>query len=132
MAWRFVKQPDGRLARFSDIVDNFTHYNMDADEAVRMCIEEYDLGPVAAQLKVERGVDDDHCGQWGPRVADDGLDRWRDSLTTLGGCSGMDALRDAMDEMGFPEWADIVQHEDFVDENGEVTGGNTWLTRPTP
>jgi hypothetical protein len=28
MAWRFVKQPNGRYARFSEIVDIFTHMNM--------------------------------------------------------------------------------------------------------
>ena len=27
MAWRIVKQPNGRYARFSDIVDHFTHQN---------------------------------------------------------------------------------------------------------
>jgi hypothetical protein len=34
MAWRIVKQPNGLYARFSDIVDNFTHYNMDRNEAI--------------------------------------------------------------------------------------------------
>lgn len=29
MAWRIVRQPNGKLARFSDIVDNFTHTNIE-------------------------------------------------------------------------------------------------------
>jgi len=37
MAWRFVQTPDGKFARFSDIVDNFTDYNMTFEEAVELC-----------------------------------------------------------------------------------------------
>jgi hypothetical protein len=34
-----TKQPNGKYARFSTIVDNFTHINMTADEYINMCIE---------------------------------------------------------------------------------------------
>lgn len=28
MAWRFVEQPNGKLARFSEVVDDFTDYDL--------------------------------------------------------------------------------------------------------
>jgi hypothetical protein len=34
MAWRIVKQPNGLLARFSDVVDNFTAVDMTKQEAI--------------------------------------------------------------------------------------------------
>jgi hypothetical protein len=34
-----AKQPNGKYARFSTIVDNFTHINMTADEYINVCIE---------------------------------------------------------------------------------------------
>jgi len=40
MGWFFAKQPNGKLARFSDIVDNFTHYDMSEDEALAYCLDD--------------------------------------------------------------------------------------------
>ena len=57
MGWRIVKQPDGLLSRFSDIVDNFTHQNMNEEEALKVCIQE-GLTPEQAKTKVQSGVDD--------------------------------------------------------------------------
>jgi hypothetical protein len=57
MAWRIVKQPSGKYARFSDIVDDFTHYNLDREEVVSLCRDE-GLGVVEAEAKVQRA--DDH------------------------------------------------------------------------
>lgn len=37
MAWRIVIQPNGRYAKFSDVVDNFTDYDMTRDEAFELC-----------------------------------------------------------------------------------------------
>lgn len=37
MAWRIVRQPNGKLARFADPVDDFTHMNMDILEAYELC-----------------------------------------------------------------------------------------------
>jgi len=52
MAWRILQQPNGLLARFSDIVDGFTHYNMHEQEAVNFCIEK--LGKAAIKKPIER------------------------------------------------------------------------------
>lgn len=53
MAWRIVVQPNGLYARFSDIVDDFTHSNMTRDEAVELCREA--LGGLDAEKKVASG-----------------------------------------------------------------------------
>ena len=40
MAWRFVRQPNGLLARHSDVVDHFTHINMSVEDAHAYCKEQ--------------------------------------------------------------------------------------------
>lgn len=55
MAWRIVQQPNGLLARFSDIVDCFTHYHMTEAEAVNECLEY--MGRRDAADKVKRGIE---------------------------------------------------------------------------
>lgn len=37
MAWRIVKQPNGKYARFSEVVDDFTDYDMTSMEALDLC-----------------------------------------------------------------------------------------------
>lgn len=37
MAWRMVVQPNGKYARFSEVVDNFTDYDMTREEAFVLC-----------------------------------------------------------------------------------------------
>jgi hypothetical protein len=54
MAGRFLLQPNGRLARFSSIVDNFTHVNMTEEEALREARE--GMGRRDAEAAVARGV----------------------------------------------------------------------------
>ena len=36
MAWRIVVQPNGKYAKFSDVVDNFTDYDMTKDEVFEL------------------------------------------------------------------------------------------------
>ena len=50
MAWRIVQQPNGKFARFSDVVDDFTHYDMTEEEAFDLCFER--MGRREAQEKV--------------------------------------------------------------------------------
>jgi hypothetical protein len=77
MGWRIVLQPNGRLARFSDVVDDFTHMDMTRDEALFTCA--LYMSPDEARAKVERGEKDEPDG---PR---DGhpFQRWRDSIATV-------------------------------------------------
>jgi len=39
MAWRIIKQPNGKFARFSEIVDAFTDFDMTEDEALQLCTD---------------------------------------------------------------------------------------------
>lgn len=79
MAWRIVKQPNNMLARFSDIVDNFTHYNLTESEAFDVCLEY--MSKESAQRKVQRGIND--IEPWSLTEKGDGLSRWRDCLDTI-------------------------------------------------
>jgi len=74
MAWRIVKQPNGKYARFSDPVDNFTHYAMTREEAVQYCQDE--IGLKAGETKVLR--------------ADEEPGRWQDSLETIEAIHGVE------------------------------------------
>lgn len=57
MAWRMVRQPNGLLARFSEVVDNFTHVNLTAVEAMELCAGA--MNAENAAQKVQRGIDSD-------------------------------------------------------------------------
>lgn len=57
MAWRIIQQPNGLLARFSEIVDDFTDYDMSVEEAETLCRHEVGIGVLEAKEKVQRGLD---------------------------------------------------------------------------
>jgi hypothetical protein len=71
MGWWIVRQPNGRLARFSDSVNNFTHMNLTEAEAVDVCKKYLNIND--AFYKVELGMDDTHLQRW-----TDALKRIRD------------------------------------------------------
>lgn len=82
MGWRIVKQPNGLLARFSDVVDDFTHYDMTVEEAVELCRAE--MGLRDAVEKVERGLRDEPIPPFIEASGrGDGLDRFRAAITTI-------------------------------------------------
>lgn len=89
MGWRIVRQPNGRLARFSDVVDNFTNYNMTEDEAIDLCLDY--MGRGDAREKVRRGIEDEPIPPFLEASGrGDGLDRWRDCLDTIRAIHGED------------------------------------------
>lgn len=83
MAWRIVQQPNGLLARFSDVVDNFTHMNMTDKEALGVC-EEYVVRRDALE-KIRTGRADGVVGYsaFDTPPESDGLSRWRDCLDAI-------------------------------------------------
>lgn len=83
MGNRIVKQPNGLFARFSDIVDGFTHHSMTYEEALDFCVR--DLGEREGKAKVQRAIDDDMLGMDVPDedLRPDGLNRWRDAINTI-------------------------------------------------
>lgn len=82
MPARIVKQPNGLWARFSTVVDSFTHMNMNDKEAREALV----AGPFKRTSKeeveksMERAARDDVDGK---AQKDDGLNRWRDSLVDI-------------------------------------------------
>ena len=79
MAWRIVKQPNGKLARFSDIVDDFTAMNMTESEIYSLCRTH--LGIKDAERKVQAGLED--WKPWTIAIKGNGLERWEDCLGTI-------------------------------------------------
>lgn len=79
MAWRFVLQPNGKLARFSDVVDTFTHINLTEKEAFDLAFE--DMGRTQAEDKVRAGMEDHR--PWMHKVKGDGKERWNDSIDRI-------------------------------------------------
>lgn len=84
MAWRIVRQPNGLLARFSDVVDDFTHINMSETEALDVCKEE-GCNEYEAVIKIKAGKEDHIPWTTAPGS---GLDRWKDSIDTIKSCHG--------------------------------------------
>jgi hypothetical protein len=79
MPSRFVLQPNGRLARFSTVVDHFTHYNLTKDEAIELAREH--MGRQEAEDKVERGLKDEVY--WHPGTHGDGTWRWKHDIAQV-------------------------------------------------
>ncbi len=59
MAWRIVKQPNGKFARFSENVDDFTDYDMTEQEAIAYCVEIEHMHLQEAVAKVQRALSND-------------------------------------------------------------------------
>jgi hypothetical protein len=88
MGWRFVRQPNGKIARYSEIVDDFTHMNMTADEAEELCVKLFDMTKYEAKRKVGFSVTDDDniifCSvENSEAIPKDGLNRWRHALRII-------------------------------------------------
>ena len=80
MGWRIVRQPNGGLARFSDIVDHFTCYDMSVAEAVEECLME-GCSKEGAAAKVRAGVRDEARTRQGVEPGPNL--RWRSSLRQI-------------------------------------------------
>lgn len=86
MAWRYVRQPNGRIAVFSDIVDNFTHYNLD------------DFAEPLAVWREKGGCCD--CSHFRQKLARaDDTGRWQESAKTVEQIHGKKA-REAAEREG--------------------------------
>jgi len=83
MAWRIVLQPNGKYARFSEVVDNFTHYGMTRDEAFDLCLDE--AGRSVANLKLA------NADKWHERFEED-----MKTIETIHGKPEADAVRSMM------------------------------------
>ena len=75
MGQRIVKTPNGKYAAFSDIVDHFIAYDMTREEALQFCVDEWDLGPKASELKVLAADED--------KTWDGGTGRYEEAMSTI-------------------------------------------------
>lgn len=81
MPWWILKQPNGTYARFSTVVDDFTHMNMTRDEALDVC-RDY-LGRRDADEKVRRADAEEPTDASAHRpvgVQPPPLTRWRECI----------------------------------------------------
>lgn len=90
MAWRFVKQPNGLLARFSDIVDDFTHIGLTLEDAIELCIDEHGMTAEQAEQKVWAGLEDHR--PWTKGVVGNGRERWLAALSSIRAVHGDDKV----------------------------------------
>lgn len=101
MAWRFVRTPDGRLARFSEVVDNLTAFALSDEDAKQICLEH-------GVLDIDRKV----------AAADslsDGQTRWDEVVGIVRAVHGARKLRDLLIEIGLPEQLAVVAPLSSID-----------------
>lgn len=96
MPARFVNQPDGRLAVFSTVCDDFTHYDLSNEEAIEYGTQEW--GRFNAEQKIEAARADRLEHGPGPG---DGLGRWREALTAIAAQHGMEGLKTTLADIGY-------------------------------
>jgi hypothetical protein len=85
MPSRFVVQPNGLLARFSTVVDDFTEMNMTESEAAEVVAQEY----------AERAKHDAEQAIARAKAAS-GTFRWQESLETIRAVHGDHAVDERM------------------------------------
>lgn len=95
MSSYFLKQPNGLLARFSAVVDHFTHANLTREEAFEIAC--HDMGRRDAADKIQRALEDDHLGA--PWSIADGLNRWREATETVADVHGAKELQRFLREL---------------------------------
>lgn len=95
-----LKQPNGLIAFFSSVVDDFTVWDATPEEALAHGVEKW--GRSEAQDELDKALMD--IGLWKPYSADDGLGRWRESLTTVAFQHGVKRLKERLEELGFGDF----------------------------
>lgn len=93
MGWRIVKQPNGRYARWSDVVDNFTDINMSRSEALEVCRQQPGMGTREAEAQVGKADRDEIAGKLS---SGSGLDRWNEALDDLKALDKADACEEVI------------------------------------
>ena len=78
----FLRQPNGKLARFSSFVDDFTMFDLTPEEAEALVLEELvEDAKRKAKEAVQRALDDVPPRMHG--VKGTGLQRWQSALETV-------------------------------------------------
>jgi hypothetical protein len=82
MAWRIVKQPNGLFARFSDVVDDFTDYDLTEAQAWELCIGYGGVDLTDEKLANAKSDLPDPRRKSRPTNSD-GLNRWRECIEII-------------------------------------------------
>jgi hypothetical protein len=96
-----LKQPNGKFAIFSSIVDDFTWIDMTSEEVLKVGTQQW--GRETAIEKIERGIAD--APLWENTGETDGLSRWRDACKNIALQHGLKVLQSRMDDMGLGDLA---------------------------
>tara|TARA_B100000700_G_scaffold311500_1_gene393476 strand:+ start:100108 stop:100410 length:303 start_codon:yes stop_codon:yes gene_type:complete len=80
MPWRYVKQPNGKLALFDEEIDDFRYTDLSEFEAEALATG-YGLSEHGAKQKVQAGVED--WEPWKHQIKGDGQSRWREAIETI-------------------------------------------------
>lgn len=98
MAWRFVKQPSGLYARYSEIVDNFTDVNLKREAAVALGVMlfEGDHSTLEDATRLEAAI---HLAAAKVAEADRHPDRWAAALEEIARVHGSLCLVGVLDEI---------------------------------
>lgn len=130
MGKHVTKQPDGRYAIWSGVVDNFTVIAADRAEVEQYLFEYADLG----KRSIERWIQN----------ADEQTDRWREDLGWLtvlrdppegGPDEAKTVIREALPghmHEAWCQWIDDIENTIHYDDNGERTGSSHKLPEWTP
>jgi hypothetical protein len=80
MPKRVIRQPNGKLALFSTIVDTLLEYNCTPDEMTNALVIGYEFSRLEADKMVSNGLED--LKPW-TRVSGSGTDRWAYDVPTI-------------------------------------------------
>ena len=86
MPSRFVRQPDGKRAVCSAVVDAFTLFDLTEKEAMEWCRITGLLGPKSSKHKVRAGLEDRPL--WSTKPLS-GFSRWVEALETIVNVHGL-------------------------------------------
>jgi hypothetical protein len=97
----FVKQPDGKLALFSTVVDDFIEIGLSDDEAIDKAVESLGAQPNVVEAIIEKARQDEPF--WPAKDRGDGQNRWRQALNGLAVRHGIETVTARVRDMGLAE-----------------------------
>lgn len=104
-----LKQPNGKYAIFSSVVDDFVFCDATYDEALEEL--KFERGQDEALKMLQSAVDDRPIR--GELRCGNGLGRWKSALKTIGFRHGMDGLASSLAEAGMSDYeipSDVVAY----------------------
>lgn len=86
MGWRIIQQPNELYSRFSEIVDDFTGYDMNSEEVINLCMTNYGLSQIDAEGKLQRAIENPH--------------RWQEAMHSVQAVHGKKRADKIREELG--------------------------------